>query len=134
MAIPLIGRKAKADIPERGNVPETAIDGDVLREKLTAAAKAGCDTRSDALTILKQTRDEAMARGVGARKGLHRILAEFSGLGAGQEARERPEGYGALSRARRAQNPGVVIARAAAAGEIDHLEDVYARLFVGIPG
>ena len=80
------------------------------------------------------TRDEALARVVGARKGLHRILAEYSGLGAGQEARERPDGHGVLCRARRAQNPGVVIARAIAAGEVDPLEDVYARLFVGIPG
>jgi hypothetical protein len=79
------------------------------------------------------TRDEALARVVGARKGLHRILAEYSGLGAGQEARERPEGHGVLCRARRAQNPGVVIARAAAGGEVDPLEDMYARLFVGIP-
>jgi hypothetical protein len=79
------------------------------------------------------TRDEVMARVVGARKGLHRILSEFEQLGQGQEARERPEGYGVLSRARRARNPGVVFARAAAAGEVDPMKDRYARLFVGLP-
>jgi len=75
---------------------------------------------------------EVLTRVVGARNGLFRMHDEFSNLGRGQEARERPEGHGVLARARRAQNPGVVLARAAAAGEVDPLEDRYARLFVGI--
>ena len=57
---PLIRRKAKADIPERGNAPATGVKGDALRERLTAAAKAGGDVRSAVLTLLKETRDAAM--------------------------------------------------------------------------
>ena len=61
MALPLIGRKTKMDIPERDLAPETGVNGEALREKLTAAAQAGGDTRSAALTLLKETRDAAMA-------------------------------------------------------------------------
>ena len=78
------------------------------------------------------TPDEAMARVAGARRGLFEMHERLDEIGRGQEARERPEGHGVLSRARRAQRPGVVFARAAAAGEIDPLTDQYARLFVGI--
>ena len=78
------------------------------------------------------TAEEAMARVVGARRGLFRILEELEGLGRTQEASERPGGHGVLARARRARRPGVVFARAATVGEVDPLTDEYARLFVGI--
>ena len=78
------------------------------------------------------TPDEVMASVVGARRGLFQMHVELDELLSGQEARERPDGHGVLSRARRAQRPGVVFARAAAAGEVDPLTDEYARLFVGI--
>ena len=40
--------------------------------------------------------------------------------------------FGVLARARRAQYPGIVFARAAAIGERDPLTDVDSRLFVGL--
>ena len=44
-----------------------------------------------------------------------------------------PKGYGVLARAKRAERPGIVFARAAAAGEVDPLDESYSRLFVGLP-
>jgi hypothetical protein len=44
------------------------------------------------------------------------------------------EGFNALTRAMRAQRPGVVFASAAAIGEVDRLLDVDSRMFVGLPG
>jgi len=38
-----------------------------------------------------------------------------------------------LARARQAQHPGIVFARAAAIGEVDPLTDVDSRLLVGLP-
>ena len=46
-------------------------------------------------------------------------------------AEKQPKGYGILARAVRSDNPGVVIASAAASGEVDPLIDIDARLFVG---
>jgi len=57
---PLIKRKTKGSIPERGIAPDTGIDGEALRGKLTEAAQAGGDTRKTVLTLLKDTRDAAM--------------------------------------------------------------------------
>ena len=76
--------------------------------------------------------NEALASVVGARRGLFDMLERLDELGRGQEIRERPDGYGVMARARRAKRPGVVFARAAAAGELDPVTDEYARLFVGI--
>ena len=76
---------------------------------------------------------EALARVVGARRGLYRVQEEYAALGQEHEARSRPTGHGVLARARRADRPGVVFARAAARGEVDPLTDEYARLFVGLP-
>ncbi len=44
----------------------------------------------------------------------------------------RPEGRHVIARAMRSKHPGIVFARAAAAGETDPLEDTDARLFVGL--
>ena len=75
---------------------------------------------------------EVLARVVGARRGLHRVVSEFSSLG-GEQAGLQPEGFGVLARARRVQRPGIVFARAALRGEVDPLEDEYSRLLVGLP-
>lgn len=48
-------------------------------------------------------------------------------------ARHEREGYTVLLRAMRAERPGIVFARAAAAGETDPLADIDSRLFVGLP-
>ena len=76
---------------------------------------------------------EAFARVVGARKGLYAVQTQFGALGKEHDARSRPAGHGVLSRTRRANRPGVVLARAALQGEVDPLTDEYARLFVGLP-
>jgi len=61
MAIgPFIRRKAKADIPERDEAPESGIDDTDLRQKLTLAAKSGGDVRTNVFNILKETREVAM--------------------------------------------------------------------------
>ena len=78
------------------------------------------------------TAREVLARVVGARRGLFRVLSEFSSLG-GEQAGVRPEGYGVLARARRVERPGIVFARAASRREVDPLEDEYSRLLVGLP-
>ena len=69
---------------------------------------------------------------VGAREGLARIVQQW----------EQPEHYAltssgaqsfnVLARARQAQRPGIVFARAAAIQEIDPLVDLDSRLFVGL--
>ncbi|MFH1569712.1 MAG: hypothetical protein ABIL09_17080 [Gemmatimonadota bacterium] len=76
---------------------------------------------------------EAFARVVGARQGLQRVTSQYFALGGEHEAATRPPGHGVLARARRAEQPGPVFARAAARGEVDPLTDEYARLFVGLP-
>ena len=48
-------------------------------------------------------------------------------------AHDLAPGLSVLARARRAAHPGLVFARAAAAGERDPLEDEFSRLFVGLP-
>lgn len=57
---PLMRRKAKADIPERRGAPATGVKREALRKKLTSAAKAGGDVRSTVLSILTDTRNDAM--------------------------------------------------------------------------
>jgi hypothetical protein len=44
----------------------------------------------------------------------------------------RPAGRHVIARAMRSRYPGIVFARAAAAGETDPLEDIDTRLFVGL--
>jgi hypothetical protein len=68
----------------------------------------------------------------GARRGLVDLINSADRLA--QELRETsaPSGYAALARAIRSRSPGKVLARAAAAGEVDALTDIDARLFVGL--
>ncbi len=46
---------------------------------------------------------------------------------------DEPAGMHVLARARRARRPGIVFARAAAAGETDPLQEAFSRFFVGLP-
>jgi len=79
--------------------------------------------------------EEVYACVVGAREGLARVV-----LGYPNEVREvygmkthlPPRGFNVLARAMRAEQPGVVFASAAASGEVDPLNDVDSRLFVGL--
>jgi len=79
------------------------------------------------------TPKEIVARAVGARQGLAKYYIQWENLG--QEARERGGSgrFTVLARARRANRPGIVFARASAIGEIDPLADVDSRLLVGLP-
>jgi len=76
------------------------------------------------------TAEEAFARVPGARLGLAAILHQVDALE--ELAKEPPYGRGVLSRARDSRRPGVVLARAAANGEVDRLDDPWSRLFVGM--
>ena len=79
------------------------------------------------------TAREVLARVVGARRGLFRVLTEFGSLGR-ERSGSGPEGFGVLARARRVERPGLVFARAALRGEVDPLEDEQSRLLVGLSG
>ena len=74
--------------------------------------------------------EELYACSVGARKGLRAHLDQME-----ESASERQESnrFTVLARARQAQHPGMVFARAAAIGEVDPLADVDSRLWVGLP-
>jgi hypothetical protein len=67
-----------------------------------------------------------------AHEGLRHSLDELEELGHALRAAYAPQGLTVLARARRAQRPGAVFARAAAIGEVDPLVDVDSRLFVGL--
>ena len=69
---------------------------------------------------------------VGARQGFAQIHVQSEQMI--QEALKagEPGGLNLLARARRSRHPGIVFARAAATGETDRLEDVDARLMVGM--
>ncbi len=78
------------------------------------------------------TAQEALTCCVGMRDGLARAVTTcMDPLHELCEADLVPA-YGVLARARRAKRPGIVFARAAAAGEVDPLADFVSRLFVGI--
>jgi len=76
------------------------------------------------------TPTEAFCMVAGARRGLADWLIRMD-----QTDPVPPElsSWTVLARARRAQHPGVVFARAAASGEIDPLSDLESRLLVGLP-
>jgi hypothetical protein len=61
------------------------------------------------------------------------ILQQWEQMGRTFRARNVSPSFNVITRALRAQHPGVVFARAAAVGEVDPLEDVEARLVVGLP-
>ena len=70
---------------------------------------------------------------VSAREALARITLENTRRGYGIREAEPTGSFTVLSRARRAQHPGVVFAHAAASGEVEPLTDLDSRLLVGLP-
>jgi hypothetical protein len=73
-----------------------------------------------------------LARIPGARAGLAQIAQQWEQAGRRLVAATQPRSFHVLARARRAEQPGVVFARAAAVGEVDPLVDLDSRLFVGL--
>ena len=79
--------------------------------------------------------EEVYACVVGARDGLARVVLDYlreTREAYGVRAPKSPKGFNVLARAMCAENPGIVFAIAAANGEIDPLQDVDSRLFVGL--
>jgi hypothetical protein len=75
------------------------------------------------------------ARIPGARAGLAQIAQQWEQAGRRLVAATQPRSFHVLARARRAEQPGIVFARAAATGEVEPLVDLDSRLFVGLgPG
>jgi hypothetical protein len=77
------------------------------------------------------TPEEMNACVAGSREGMARVAEQWDQLGQHVLGNTDHTNFNVLARARRAQYPGVVFARAAAIGEIDPLTDVDSRLFVG---
>jgi hypothetical protein len=75
--------------------------------------------------------DEMNACVVGSREGLARVAQQWDQLFQITPAGSDHTQFSVLARARRAQYPGVVFARAAAIGERDPLTDIDSRLLVG---
>jgi hypothetical protein len=78
------------------------------------------------------TPEELYAKAAGARQGLAELARRWEGLGREMRQRDQAERFTLLARARRAERPGIVFARAAANGEVDLLEDGESRLLVGL--
>ena len=80
------------------------------------------------------TPEELYALAFNSREQIAKIAFEWIQSGEkGQVAkRAKIKGYNVLTRAMRSKNPGVVFARAAASNEVDPLEDLDSRLFVGL--
>jgi hypothetical protein len=80
------------------------------------------------------TSGEMLACAASARRGLARWRIRWEQMGQEiRDARHEPVRFTVLARARRAQRPGIVFARAAATGEVDPLADVDSRLLMGLP-
>lgn len=79
------------------------------------------------------TPEEMYASAARMRERLTQILAGWEDTCNDLRARHRPQGFHVLARARRSKRPGIVFARAAAAGEVDPLVEVDSRLLVGLP-
>jgi hypothetical protein len=75
------------------------------------------------------TPEELYACSVGARKGL---WAHWNQMEQSMSECRESNRFTVLARARQAQHPGVVFARAAAIGEVDPLIDVDSRLWIGL--
>ncbi|MAF12085.1 hypothetical protein CMK11_16700 [Candidatus Poribacteria bacterium] len=78
------------------------------------------------------TPEEVFARVAGSRRGIAEAVLRSETLSRNIRRNAMPTGHGVLARARRAEHPGVVFARAADRGECDPLEDVSSRLWVGL--
>ena len=69
---------------------------------------------------------------IGARRGLAQYWQRWETMSAEIAGRASPA-FTMLARARRAEHPGIIFARAAVAGEVDPLTDVESRMLVGLP-
>jgi hypothetical protein len=78
------------------------------------------------------TAEELYATAAGARLGLARYWLRWESGTHRTRRDEDDERFTVLARARRADRPGIVFARAAASGERDPLSDVESRLLVGL--
>ena len=67
------------------------------------------------------------------RKWLAEVYQDVLDIAAQRDRIYLPSGYTVLARAVRSNEPGIVFASAAARGEVDPLQDVDARLFMGLP-
>jgi hypothetical protein len=76
--------------------------------------------------------DELFDAALNTRKHIARLVSDLQNTGSSMRSEKQPKGYGILARAVRADRPGVVFASAAAAGEVDPLTDIDARLFAGL--
>lgn len=76
---------------------------------------------------------EHLTLAVGARPRLARFVFEFAAQAADLARSSRTKSFNVLARAMRAESPGIVFAQAAATGEVDRLQDLDSRLFVGLP-
>ena len=79
------------------------------------------------------TPDELYAFCVVSREGLVRFNLERERIAWELRDSSEPKDFTPLARAMRAKHPGIVFARAATMGEVDPLEDIDSRLFVGLP-
>lgn len=78
------------------------------------------------------TPEELYACSAGARRALWSYWKQVENAPGASDRRESNR-FTVLARARQAQHPGIVFARAAAIGEVDPLTDVDSRLWVGLP-
>ncbi len=76
---------------------------------------------------------EMFAWTVRAREALGQVVLDLSQIDRGLREGGAPTGFNLMSRAMRAERPGIVFARAAASGEGDPLADPDTRAFVGLP-
>jgi hypothetical protein len=79
------------------------------------------------------TLNELLAITAESRPMLAKLNNEWEAVAEALHNRYAPTGYGVLSRAMRATNPGLIFALAAQMGEVDLLHDIDSRLFVGLP-
>lgn len=79
------------------------------------------------------TPGELYALVASSREWLADIWRRYEQLGQSWPYGSTPKSFHVLARARRAQHPGIVFARAAAIRESDPLLDIDSRLFVGLP-
>jgi hypothetical protein len=128
-------QRLAVNVRARGRAHLVAL---IVPAGLTANAAAGA--AEGATTVIRHSRvegltpDELYAQAAGARQGLAELAWRWEGLGREMRAQDQPERFTLLARARRAQRPGIVFARAAAHGEVDPLEESESRLLVGLQG
>ena len=106
-----------------------------LRNLLTGAVIADIDNRlffTRRSFVAGHDAEEFFTWTVGSLRGLAQTALSCLDLGRERRRMCEPKGFSVLARAMRSRNAGVVLARAAANGEIDPLTDPDARLFVGL--